>query len=157
MRRERAAGSLLSYWIRESFVKWSTEMSLFDEKWMKDFQEKWNAEAALGDALAKINFNSTIGYGFPNDDACIGYINVVDGKVTEAGAYDGRQLNWDMRAEQSNWHGWLKKGVGMTTLGLAVTTGKLKFRTGDFKAMITDPRMAGPFIKSFDTMGEVSN
>ena len=43
----------------------------------------------------------------------------------------------------------------MTGLGLAVTTGKLKFKVGDFKAMISDPRMAGPFIKSFGAMGRV--
>jgi len=41
----------------------------------------------------------------------------------------------------------------MTGLGLAVTTGKLKFNSGDFKAMIKDPRMATPFVKSFSVMG----
>jgi len=130
-------------------------MALFDDAWMKGFQEQWNAEPALHEALAKINFNSTIGYGFPKDDACLGFINVVNGEVTEAGAYDGRALNWDIRAEQKNWEKWLAKGVGMTGLGLAFTTGKMKFKTGDFKAMISDPRMAGPFIKSFAAMGKV--
>jgi hypothetical protein len=43
----------------------------------------------------------------------------------------------------------------MTGLGLAFSTGKLKFKKGDFKAMISDPRMAGPFIKSFAAMGRV--
>ncbi len=130
-------------------------MALFDDAWMKGFQEKWNAEPALYEALAKINFNSTIGYGFPHDDSCLGFINVVNGEVTEAGAYDGRVLNWDIRAEQKNWDKWLAKGIGMTGLGLAFTTGKMKFKTGDFKAMISDPRMAGPFIKSFAAMGKV--
>ena len=49
----------------------------------------------------------------------------------------------------------LKKEIGMTGLGLAFSTGKLKFKKGDFKAMISDPRMAGPFIKSFAAMGRV--
>jgi hypothetical protein len=30
--------------------------------------------------------------------------------------------------------------------------GKLKFLSGDFKSMIKDPRMAGPFVKSFALM-----
>ena len=33
-------------------------MALFDDAWMKGFQEKWNAEPALAGALEKINFNS---------------------------------------------------------------------------------------------------
>ncbi len=130
-------------------------MALFDDEWMKGFQEQWNSQSDLSGALEKINFSSVIGYGYPKDDTCLGFINVVDGKVTEAGAYDGRELSWDMRAEQKNWEKWLKKEIGMTGLGLAFTTGKLKFKTGDFKAMISDPRMAGPFIKSFGAMGRV--
>ena len=31
-------------------------MALFDDAWMKGFQEKWNAEPALAGALEKINF-----------------------------------------------------------------------------------------------------
>lgn len=130
-------------------------MALFDDAWMKGFQEKWNAEPALAGALEKINFNSVIGYGFPGDAAATGFIAVVNGHVTDAGAYDGRELNWDLRADQKNWDKWLSKELGMTGLGLAFTTGKLKFKTGDFKAMISDPRMAGPFIKSFAVMGSV--
>ena len=36
-----------------------------------------------------------------------------------------------------------------------LTTRKLKFNKGDYSAMIKDPRMAGPFIKSFAVMGQV--
>ena len=130
-------------------------MALFDDAQMKGFQEKWNAEPALACALEKIGFNSVIGYGFPKEATCSGYITVVNGQVTEAGSYDGRELSWDMRAEQKNWEKWLKKEIGMTGLGLAFTRGKLKFKTGDFKGMISDQRMAGPFIKSFGAMGRV--
>jgi hypothetical protein len=34
--------------------------------------------------------------------------------------------------------------------------GKLKFVKGDFAAMIKNPSMAGPFIKSFSLMSEIS-
>lgn len=130
-------------------------MALFDAAWMKDYQEQWNAEPALANALAQINFNSVIGYGFKGDDQATGYITVENGQCVDAGDYDGRELNWDLRADKSNWEKWFKKELGMTGLGLAYATGKLKFATGDYKAMISDPRMAGPFIKSFAAMGRV--
>lgn len=130
-------------------------MALFDDTWMKGLQTQWNAEPGLYDALAKINFNSVIGYGFKGEDQCIGFVEIENGQCTDAGAYDGRVLNWDLRADQSNWEKWLKKELGMTGLGLAYATGKLKFAVGDYKAMISDPRMAGPFIKSFAAMGRV--
>ena len=43
----------------------------------------------------------------------------------------------------------------MTGLGTAFAMGKLKFKSGDFKAMIKDPRMAGPFVKSFALMKQI--
>ena len=46
-------------------------MALFDDAWMKGFQEQWNAEPALKDALTKIEFSSVIGYGFPGDETCL--------------------------------------------------------------------------------------
>jgi len=128
---------------------------LFSDEWMKKFQQEWNDESDLSDALAKIEFNSVIGYGFKGDDAASGYIKVENGKVTDAGSYDGQELNWDMRADDGSWKKWFEKELGMTGLGMAVTTGKLKFNSGDFKAMVKDPRMATPFVKSFTVMGKV--
>lgn len=130
-------------------------MALFDDTWMKGFQQQWNAEPGLYEALGNINFDSNIGYGFPADDTCTGFISIQNGHCVDAGAYDGRELNWDLRADEKNWQNWLSKEVGMTGLGLAFSTGKLKFKKGDFRTMISDPRMAGPFIKSFSAMGRV--
>jgi hypothetical protein len=60
-----------------------------------------------------------------------------------------------MRAKKEDWMKWIAKPLGMASMGMAFTTGKLKFAEGDFKAMIKDPRMAGPFVKSFEAMGKV--
>jgi len=128
---------------------------LFSDEWMKSFQEIWNADPGLKDALAEISFNSVIGYGMPGDDTARGFIDVQNGEVVTSGSYDGQELSWDIRADQKNWEKWLSKGIGMAGMGMAVTTGKMKFKTGDFKAMVKDPRMAGPFIKSFEAMGKV--
>jgi len=128
---------------------------LFSDEWMKTFMDAWNAEPKLAGALAKINFNSVIGYGFQGDDGPTGVITVEDGVVTAAGAYNGETLSWDIRAKQASWDKWLSKGIGMAGLGMAYTTGKMKFVVGDYLAMVKDPRMAGPFIKSFGVMGDV--
>ncbi len=128
---------------------------LFSDDWMKTFQSIWNEEPELKDALAQLDFNSAIGYGVPGEDKPRGFISVSSGEVVDAGAYNGQELNWDIRADEKHWDKWLRSGIGMAGMGMAVTTGKMKFKSGDFKAMIKDPRMAGPFVKSFQAMGKV--
>ena len=128
---------------------------LFSDEWMKDFMDAWNGEPALAGELEKIGFNSVIAYGFDGEDQPRGFIDVQNGRAVTAGAFSGQELNWDLRASPENWANWLKKGLSMMSLGMAYTTRKLKFKVGDYKAMIKDPRMAGPFIKSFEVMGRV--
>ena len=94
-------------------------------------------------------------YGFDGDAAPTGVLVVENGKATSAGAYNGEELNWDLRASADNWSKWASKGIGMMGLGVAYTTRKLKFNVGDYSAMVKDPRMAAPFIKSFSVMGRV--
>ena len=127
---------------------------LFSEEWMKNFMQAWNSEPDLSDALAKINFNSTIGYGFDDEDNPRGVIQIDNGKAVSAGPYSGEELNWDLRANADNWNKWMSKPPGMVALGMAYTSRKLKFKVGDYGAMIKDPRMAGPFIKSFTAMSK---
>ncbi|TVP83797.1 SCP-2 sterol transfer family protein [Thioalkalivibrio sp.] len=126
---------------------------LFSEEWMQSFKEQWNGEPELSDALAKIDFNSVIGYGFPGEETPRGVITIENGKATAAGAYNGEKMNWDLRASEDQWTKWMSKPPGMMGLGAAFTTGKIKFVVGDYKGMLKDPRMAGPFIKSFSVMG----
>jgi hypothetical protein len=128
---------------------------LFSPEWMQAFGEQWNAEPELANALAKIHFSSVIGYGFENDSHPTGVLTVQDGHVTSAGAYSGQSLNWDLRADRTHWEQWKTKGLTMMGLGMAYMSRKLQFRVGDYTAMMKDPRMAGPFIKSFTVMSRV--
>ena len=128
---------------------------LFSEEWIKSFQDQWNAEPDLADALAKINFNSVIGYGFDGEDTPRSVLPVENGKATAGELYNGQELSWDIRASFDNWNKWMAKPPGMMGLGMAYTSRKMKFNVGDYGAMIKDPRMAGPFIKSFTVMGRV--
>lgn len=127
---------------------------MFSDEWMNSFKDQWNAEPELSDALAKINFNSVIAYGFDGEDTPRGVLTVENGKATSAGPYTGSEdISWDLRATFDNWNKWMAKPPGMMGLGMAYTSRKLKFNVGDYGAMIKDPRMAGPFIKSFSVMG----
>ncbi|MEN9848468.1 MAG: hypothetical protein RL368_1208 [Pseudomonadota bacterium] len=128
---------------------------LFSDEWMKAYMQAWNADPELAEALAAINFTSTIAYGFDTEELPSGVLVVENGRVVKAGKYQGEDLNWDLRATRDSWDKWLNKGIGMMGLGIAYTTGKLKFKIGDYMAMVKDPRMAGPFIKSFTAMGQV--
>ncbi len=128
---------------------------LFSAEWMASFAEHWNNESDLVGPLSEIGFDSVIGYGFPDDDQPTGVLVVENGKAVSGGAYNGEELNWDIRASADQWNKWIAKPPGMMGLGAAFTTGKMKFKVGDYAAMLKDPRMAKPFIKSFSVMGKV--
>ncbi|WXU00419.1 MAG: hypothetical protein Ctma_1134 [Catillopecten margaritatus gill symbiont] len=123
--------------------------------WMNELKEAWNGSEEVSGKLAEINFSSVIACGFKGDDKPTGIFIVENGVCTRAGDYAGEEVDWDMRADKKNWLKWIAKPLTMTTMGLAVTTGKLKFVSGDFKAMIKDPRMAVPFVKSFALMSDI--
>jgi hypothetical protein len=128
---------------------------LFSEEWIKGFMGQWNDEPELSDALAEIGFKSVIAYGLDGEDQPRAYLKVENGKATDAGVYSGQAVNWDLRASAEQWQKWMEKPPGMMGLGMAYTSRKLKFKVGDYSAMVKDPRMAGPFIKSFSVMGRV--
>ena len=138
-------------------TKTNTAMDLFSPEWMQAFGEQWNADTTLADALAKIHFNSVIGYGFQDDASPQGVLIVQEGQVVAAGAYQGQPLSWDLRADRAYWQQWLTDGLNLMGLGMAYMTRKLEFRVGDYAALIKDPRMAGPFVHSFTVMGRVSS
>lgn len=130
---------------------------LFSDGWMQSFAEAWNSDPALYEELEKIDFNTVIAYGIDGEDNPRGVITIEKGKAVSAGEFDGQELNWDLRASEDHWGKWMIKPPGMMGLGTAYTTRKLKFNVGDYTAMVKDPRMAGPFIKSFAAMGQVSD
>ncbi|WPL16699.1 Putative sterol carrier protein [Thiorhodovibrio winogradskyi] len=128
---------------------------LFSADWMNQLKDAWNAEPEVSQKLAEINFSSTIACGFKDEENPRGVFVVENGICTQAGDWNGQTPDWDMRAEMKDWLKWVEKGIGMMGLGTAYATGKLKFKVGDYGAMIKDPRMAGPFVKSFGLMQQV--
>ncbi len=127
---------------------------IFSDEWMKSYQAAWNDDPSIAADLEKIAFSSNIGYGFLGDDKPTGVLVVENGKAVSAGSYNGEELNWDLRADKATWEKWTAKAPGMMGLGMAYTSRKLQFLVGDYGAMLKDPRMAGPFMKSFAAMGK---
>ncbi len=128
---------------------------LFSAEWMNELKDAWNGEPEVKDKLAEIGFNSVITCGFKDEDQPRGVFVVENGECVRAGDYGGETPDWDMRASRADWMKWVEKGISMAGMGTAFAMGKLKFKSGDFKSMIKDPRMAGPFVKSFGLMQKI--
>lgn len=128
---------------------------LFSEDWMNALKDEWNNDPEVKDKLAEIGFNSVISCGFKGDAQPTGVFVVENGECVRAGAYAGETSDWDMRADKKNWMKWVSKGIGMAGLGMAYASGKLKFESGDYGAMMKNPKMAGPFVKSFGLMKNI--
>ena len=129
---------------------------LFSAEWMNALKDEWNADPAVKDKLAEIGFNSVIACGFKGDDDPKGVFVVENGECISAGDYNGETADWDMRADRKDWMKWVTKGIGAMGMGMAYTTGKLQFKTGDYGAIMKNPKMAGPFIKSFGLMKQLN-
>ena len=130
---------------------------LFSPDWMDAYKNAWNNEPKLTVPLAEINFCSAIAYGFLDEDKPRGLLQVENGIATFGGAYADQALNWDIRASADLWNHWMDKAPGITQIGVAYTTRRLQFKQGDYATMMREPRMAGPFIKSFETMATVQS
>lgn len=128
---------------------------LFSTEWMEELKTQWNNEPEVKDKLAAIGFSSVITCGFKNEDQPRGVFVVEEGVCVRAGSYAGEMPDWDMRADRKDWLKWVEKGLGMTGMGMAYATGKLKFKTGDYATMAKNPKMAGPFVKSFGLMQKI--
>ena len=128
---------------------------LFSADWMNQLKDAWNNDPEVSGKLAEIGFNSIITCGFKDEENPRGVFVVENGICTRAGDWSNEAPDWDMRADMKDWLKWVSKGIGMMGMGTAYATGKLKFKHGDYSAMIKDPRMAGPFVKSFGLMKQI--
>lgn len=141
--------------LRAPFGEMRQVNDLFSDRWLARFGAAWNAEPELYDALGRIGFDAVIGYGFKGEEKPRVVVVVRNGRVVAANPFAGEALDWDLRADVSTWESWLDQPPGMVGVGMAYTTSKLQFVVGDYAAMIKDPRMAGPFMKSFAVMARV--
>jgi len=128
---------------------------LFSDEWINELKDAWNKTPEVKDKLAEIGFNAVITCGYKDKESPECVFIVENGEAVRAGLYGGEVPDWDMRADAKDWYKWVEKPLSMASMGMAVATGKLKFKKGDYASMIKNPSMAGPFIRSFALMNEI--
>lgn len=138
-------------------MSFSQAADLFSPEWMNSFKDAWNKNSEITETLKNINFNSNIAYGFKGDEKPLGVMVVEGGVVISAGAYADEELNWDLRAPKEKWEEWLAAENGPSKFDLfkPAWMGGLKFKKGNYTAMMKNPSMMGPFLKSFTVMGQI--
>lgn len=125
---------------------------MFSREWVERFASQWNDNADMTAPLAAANFDAIIALGFANEANPAVLVEVKNGKIEKAGlhiAANSPEANWDIRATPEQWEIWKKEGLGIAGLGVAVASGKLQFKKGDYRKMIRTPQLAGPFLKFF--------
>lgn len=128
--------------------------TFFTDAWVKALPEKWNRDPDMTTPLGQANFNSVIAFGLIDDLDPRVIIKVTEGRVENAAMYRGGayEPDWDLRATPATWAKWKTSGLGLTGLGVAVASGALEFRKGDYRRMIRTPALAGPFLKFFSLL-----
>lgn len=124
---------------------------LFSEGWTKRFTNKWNNSEVVSQ-LAAANFNSLIAFGYIESEHPEVVMEVQNGRIVTAQQHNSAQysvLDWDLRAEPEQWMKWRGNGPGIGGLGVAIANHQLQFRAGDYRKMIRQPLLAGPFLKFF--------
>ena len=126
--------------------------ALFSEAWAKRFSNKWNDNTEMVEQLAAANFDSVIAFGYLDHPIPAVLIEITRGRITNTRPYEADSSltpEWDLRAKPEQWEKWRGNGPGITGLGVAVTSRQLQFVVGDYRRMIRQPLLAGPFLKFF--------
>ena len=128
---------------------------LFSREWADAYMEAWNSDTEIVSTLENAGFNSIVGFGYADDDEPAFVMTIENGKVVSVMKPATKKPNWDIRATRENWMSLIVKPPGLMKLGIAYTSRKLRFVTGDYATMIKDPSLASAFVKSFALMGRV--
>ncbi|MDP2829620.1 MAG: hypothetical protein Q8O37_13570 [Sulfuricellaceae bacterium] len=126
----------------------------FSRGWLESFAQRWNANTEMVEPLAAAGFDAIIALGFADEKNPSVILEIKQGKVEKAGIFspNSPDATWDMRATQAGWDKWKQNGLGISGLGVAVATGQLQFRAGDYRRMIRNPQLAMPFLKFFSIL-----
>lgn len=128
---------------------------VFSEAWMREYARLWNEESAMINELARQRFNAVVGYGFLDQREPYSLLRVARGIVEQAGYYDGRELDWDLRAMPTDWVQWLGQGFNLSNLLVAVGTQRLQIWKGDHRRILRKPPLVNALLRAFALMTKV--
>lgn len=129
--------------------------NVFSEAWMREYARLWNSEQAMVRELTRQRFTAAVGYGFPDETDPRSLLVVARGLVEHAGRYDGRELDWDLRAVPADWAQWLSQSLDLSGMLVAVGTNRLQIRKGDHMRILRKPPLVGALLRAFALMPEV--
>ena len=128
---------------------------LFSIEWAQKYKEIWNShDVGIADELARVGFDSIVAFGMNDEEEPRCILTISNGQLISIGQSKGEHVNWDLRSDPEYWEHLMEKPPGLMRLGLAYTSRKLKFKKGDYAAMIKDPRLSSAFVKCFALMGK---
>ena len=130
---------------------------LFSRDWAIRYQNVWNGPQGIAEELASVGFSSVVAFGMDNEENPRCVLTISHGQVVSAGPPNGEDIVWDLRADAGEWQKLLEKPPGLMKLGLAYTSRKLKFKKGDYAAMIKNAHLANAFVKCFALMERASH
>ncbi len=126
--------------------------AMFDKEWLTGFYTRWNDAPEMTELLRQAKFNSLIAFGYPDGAHPRIAFKVEDGKIvkaTLASTSDSIVYDWDLRAAPEQWEAWRQQPLTIIGLGPAVAQGRLQFKSGDYRAMIRQMRLAKAFLHMF--------
>ena len=130
---------------------------LFSAEWAVKFKELWNSSDGIVNQLKRSGFNSVVAFGLVDEDQPRCVLIVSEGQLLSVGVPTSEAIVWDLRAKPEDWKSWMEKPPSLMKLGLAYTSRKLKFKKGDYAAMIKDPGLSGAFVKCFEIMAKATS
>jgi hypothetical protein len=125
---------------------------MFTREWIESFANAWNGDPEMVRPLSEARFSAIVALGLANHEDPFALLEVNDGRVARAGVFNpanSPKPDWDLRAALEQWQVWKKEGLGLNGLGVAVSSGKLQFRAGDYRKMIRNPQLATAFLRFF--------
>lgn len=142
---------------RAAGASWERLMmtDVFSEAWMQEYGRLWNAEQSMVQELARQRFSAVVGYGVLDEQTPHSMLVVVRGIAERAGHYDGRELDWDLRANPADWKQWLQEGFSLSNILIAVGAGRLQIWKGDHKRILRKPPLVSALLRAFTLMTEV--
>lgn len=124
---------------------------LFSERWMADLKSEWNSAPQVFEPLQKATFSSRVGYGFVEESQPRGVLVIENGMATSTlSGINSSEVDWDLRATEDHWKGWIENGFSLYNLGIAFATHQLQFQKGDYAQMLKNPLLSRPFVRHFE-------
>jgi hypothetical protein len=125
---------------------------IFTREWIESFANKWNADNEMVVPLFTHGFSAVIALGYAAHEDPSVLIEVENGRVARAGLYHAATtptVDWDLRATPAQWAAWKKKPLEIMGVSVAVNSGQLQFKAGDYRKLMRTPDLAKAFLRFF--------